>query len=129
MNIINYIKHLFDFRETHLIIVRRYTDANGYYVGELYLYDEWANGALRGYRMIGCSLDNLPIDALSPSSWRLDTSNDFLAPLKRNTVRVGAIEPIDNEFIKQFINKLPRWRMRLNIQNRLIQDISKYAIN
>ena len=116
---LNAIYRLFDFSPVHLAIVRKYTDANGHYIGELYL--ELPDR--HGYRMIGVSLDSLPLDYTGGKMWRLDTRNDFLAPLPRNVVRVGAVDPGNNDFVCDYVHSLPRWDMSLMVQNRFIEFI------
>jgi len=113
------LRRLFDFSTVRLAIVRKYTDANGAYIGELYL--ELPDK--HGYRMIGVSLDSLPLDYPGGKKWRLDTSNDFLAPLPRNVVRVGAVDPGNNDFIRDYVQHLPRWDMSLMVQNRFIEHV------
>jgi hypothetical protein len=109
----------------HLAIVRRYVDANGHYVGELYMYGMFAG--MGTYRLIGCSLDSLPLDmaalSLGDAPNTLDLEHDFLAIMPPNTLRVGAAEPKDNEGVRQMIARIPRRNIRLVIQNRFIEHI------
>src|ERR1019366_8497935 len=111
---------LFSRKPVLLAIVRRYADANGYYVGELYKMDTFADVA--AYRLIGASLDSLALDltelSLHDEPGTLDLLNDFLAPLMPNTLRVGALEPKDNEGVKRAIGRIPRRNIRIVIQNR-----------
>ena len=112
----NRIAHVFDHTPIDLAIVRRYQDANGAYVGELY-----QNG-----RLIGCSLDSLPLDwRESPEyvAWTLDTRNDFLAVMSPATVRVGALDPRENDGVRRRVTAMPRKRMTLVIQNRFIEYV------
>src|ERR1035438_1503837 len=92
----------FDHTLVHLAIVRRYADANSCYVGELYMYALYAG--IGSYRMIGCSLDSLPLElgslSLADEPRALDLEHDFLAPMPANTLRVGAPIPIDNENVR-----------------------------
>ncbi len=113
------LRRLLDFSPVHLAIVRKYTDANGHYIGELYL--ELPDK--HGYRMIGVSLDSLPLDYTGGKMWRLDTRNDFLSPLPRKVVRVGAADPADNDYVRQRVAALPRWNMSLMVQNRFIEYV------
>ena len=117
---LNAAYRLFDFSPVHLAIVRRYQDANGHNVGELYL--ELPDK--HGYRMVGVSLDSLPLDYTGGKLCKLDTSRDFLAlPMPRNTVRVGAVDPDNNDFIRDYVAGLPRWNRSLMVQNRFIEFI------
>lgn len=121
----NWLYRWFDSSPVHLAIVRRYKDANGHYVGELYKYDTFAG--VGSYRMIGCSLDSFPLElgslSLADELGALDLLHDFLAPMAANTFRVGAAEPSDNENVRQMIGKLKRRNIRLVIQNRFIEFI------
>src|SRR4029077_1749253 len=104
----------------HLAIVRRYTDANGAYVGELYLYG--TQGGIGSYRCVGASLDSLPLNLgiCSQVNDHLDLAHDFLAPLPPNTIRVGALVPSANDAVREMIRKLSRRNIKLVIQNRFI---------
>jgi hypothetical protein len=120
-----WVYSLFDSTPVHLAIVRRYADANGAYVGELFMYGTFAGTGC--YRLVGCSLDTLPLDlgslSLGDEPGTLDLLHDFLAPMAANTLRVGAAEPKDNEAVRKMIGRLPRRNVRLVIQNRFIERI------
>ena len=120
-----YIRGLFSRAPIHLAIVRRYADANGSFVGELYKYDTFAG--VGAYRLVGCSLDTLPLElgslSLGDEPGTLDLLHDFLAPMGSNTLRVGAAEPKDNENVRRMIGKLPRRNIRLVIQNRFVEHV------
>jgi hypothetical protein len=120
-----WLRGLFDSSPIHLAIARRYQDANGHYIGELYMYSTFAG--VGTYRLVGCSLDSLALDLTSLSLGdepdTLDLEHDFLAPMAANTLRVGAAEPEDNEAVRKMIGKLPRRNIRLVIQNRSIERI------
>jgi hypothetical protein len=113
---------LIDWSPAHLTIVRRYVDANGSYVGELYMRDTSGND-----RMLGMSLDTLPREMgsllLCDAPNTLDLKNDFLAPMLSNTIRVGAAEPKDNDAVRARIARIPRWNIGLIIQNRFIEHV------
>jgi hypothetical protein len=113
-----------------LIVVRRYADANGNYVGELYLLDpDLMRMASREiYTMIGASLDSFPLECTGKRIWSIDTKNDFLAYLPKRTLRVGAVDPLDNIYVQRRMARLPCWNMHIVIQNRLIKDMEKRAI-
>lgn len=108
-----------------LAIVRRYADANGCYVGELYIYGVIAG--IGSYRMIGASLDSLPFssDKMVPSqlTYVLDTAQDFLAPMAANTVRVGALEPADNDSVRRLVASFSARPIKLVIQNGFIEHV------
>jgi hypothetical protein len=119
---------LFSRAPVHLAIVRRYADANGSYVGELYM--EQTQGGVSSYRMIGASLDTLPLDSSRYTFLprHLDLYNDFLAPIQRGAIRVGALDPRDNDRVRKMVGSLPRSRMTLVIQNRFIEHILEKKI-
>jgi hypothetical protein len=120
----NFIKRLVVPRPVRLAIVRRYADANGSYVGELYMEQE--QGGINSYRMIGASLDTLPLDWKEGPGWcrfDLDTKNDFLRPPTPTMVRVGALDPRDNDGVRRMVAGLPKRGMTLVVQNRFIERV------
>lgn len=122
---VSWLRGLMPGRPLCLAIVRRYADANGAYVGELYM--EYIVCGMSGYRMIGYSLDTLPF-TLAPCQrlgHHLDIRNDFLAPMPRWTVRVGALEPEDNDSVRRMVARLPRRRLIVTIQNRFIEQVMR----
>ena len=117
---------LFRRRAYSLVVVRRYADANGSYVGELYLLGTFL-GTLQ-YSMIGVSLDTLPLDCAlvnaNGSIFTLDTLHDFLAPMPMNTVRVGAQDPRDNDAVRRSVAGLARkGRISLQVSNRFVEHV------
>jgi hypothetical protein len=124
--LLDFLRSLVYRAPVHLAIVRRYQDANGNYVGEL--YREQTRNGISSYGMVGCSLDSLPFDAFNPSvdacSYTLDTDRDFLAlPMPPRHIRVGAFDPKDNDAVRRMIGSLPRRRMTVVIQNRFIEHV------
>lgn len=110
--------HPFD--PVHFTVVRRYVDAQGHFIGELY------EGDGRDARMIGASCDNWPFNAdVSPLPghpslcWR----KDFLAPLPVNTLRVGAMEPRDNEAVQSYVASRQLCPIRITILNRFVEHV------
>lgn len=128
---INWLRGLFSRTPVRLAIVRRYADANGHYVGELYLHSESRTpgtfAIVSAYKMIGVSLDSLPLElralSLADDVDALDLKNDFLAPMMLNTLRVGAAEPKDNDNVRKMIGRLPRRNIRFVIQNKFIEHV------
>jgi hypothetical protein len=110
---------------THrLVVVRRYADANGNYVGELYI--EQKNGQRIAYTMIGVSLDSLPFNTMLAEHTELviDTKHDFLyLPMHKNTLRVGALHPADNDAVRKLVASFNPKRIVLSVENRFIQHI------
>ena len=126
------IRSLFSRQPIRLAIVRRYQDANGNYVGELYMEQDISrkHDTLTGYTMIGVSLDTLPLSAylygdfnFKSFSWTLDTRNDFLAPMMSNVVRVGSLDPLANDSVRQMIARLPRRNIVMTVQNKFIEQV------
>lgn len=109
-----------------MAIVRRYTDANGSYVGELYLLGSFC-GVL-GYNQIGMSLDTLPFSCNS-SEWTdyaLDLDHGFLEPMPAGTVRVGAQDPQDNDAVRENVRRMAReGRIQLQVQNRFVEHVMR----
>lgn len=126
MSLLSFIRALFSREPIRLAIVRRYQDANGSYVGELYRFDTVSRRAdtFMGYRMIGMSLDTLALDFHEENTvWSLDTRHDFLEPMPKGVVRVGSLTPEDNDNVRREIGNVPRWRIRLEVQNRFIEHV------
>lgn len=126
-----WIKVKFDPKPVKLAIVRRYLDANGSYVGELYIEEQGKN--FKGYTMIGASLDTLPfgcheVDArCDDHAFYLDTEHDFLAYIDKNVLRVGALNPADNNAVRRMVAKMPRRGMRIIVQNRFVENVMERA--
>lgn len=101
-----------------LTICRRYLDANGYYIGEL--YDS------RGV-LLGASLDNYEYADSYLTAMHveiLDTRNDFLQPMLNYTVRVGGLCPGDHKRVQDYVAGLDRWcYVVFDIRNRFIEDV------
>lgn len=123
MSLLPFIRNLFSRQPIRLAIVRRYQDANGSYVGELYLHEtvKRQHDTLEGYVMIGASLDTLPYDAQEGGRFSLDTRNDFLVPMLPDVLRVGSLVPQDNDAVRRRVSRMPRRRVRLTIHNRFIE--------
>lgn len=105
------------FRRTNLTVVRRYTDMNGRHVGELYL-----DG-----RMVGASLDNLPLDQCPTRWFWLDTRRDFLKRMWPRTVRVGGMEPESDRFARMLVRSLPGLNMLATFRNSFVSDMRPCA--
>lgn len=118
---VNFIRSLLSRKPVRLVVVRRYQDANGSYVGELYMDTE------RGCEMIGASLDNLPVEMedLHATPDLLDTEHDFLDPFPAPQIRVGSLTPEDNDRVRHMVGKLPRGRMTVSVRNRFIEPVTE----
>lgn len=127
LNPFRWLRERFSSTPIRLAIVRKYQDANGAYIGELYLHEtvKRQHDTLEGYVMIGASLDTLPYDAQDGGRFMLDTRNDFLAPMMPNVLRVGSLMPEDNEAVKRRVSRMPRRRIRLTLQNRFIEAVQE----
>lgn len=108
-------------RPVRLAIVRRYADANGHYVGEL--YELSAIGGVSAYRQIGVSLDSLGYDVANAKASDFDYANDFLAPMLWSCIRIGALDPGENDRTRHYVATLPKGDMQIIIQNRFIEHV------
>ena len=119
---ISFIKALFyllihPFEPVHFTIVRRYVDAQGNYIGELY------EGEGRSAKMIGMSCDSLAFGSSSAKSGNLRWGESFLAPMPDNVIRVGGSVPSDNESVHEFV-AIRRWcPIRITILNRFVERV------
>jgi hypothetical protein len=121
---ISFVIGLFKRSPVRLAIVRRYADANGAYVGELYMQGTFAG--VSAYRMMGASLDTLPLDYSDNehSGFTLDAEHDFLRlPMPPMTVRVGGLSPVDDIQVRREIFKLRHKPIELVVQNRFIEHV------
>jgi hypothetical protein len=123
--LIIFLRRLFGFkRKTYsMAVIRRYTDANGSYVGELYMLGTFAG--ILGYQQIGMSLDTLPFDSQNGVlSFDLDVEHDFLAPMPNGCLRVGASDPRDNDAVRRHVARLAHeGTIALQIQNKFIEYV------
>jgi hypothetical protein len=104
------------FAVVKLTVVRRYVDAQGNYIGELY----------KDGRMIGASCDNWPLDVdmhrliASPKlCWRYS----FLEPLPQYTIRVGGIEPGTNTLVQAHIAERRFCDIKITVVNRFVEHV------
>lgn len=116
------------FEAVHLTIVRRYADAQGNFIGELYERFEYghATESGAGWRMIGASCDNWPLDAdVSPIPMhpKVCWSRSFLEALPQNTLRVGAMEPQDNADVQAYVARRRFLPLRVTVLNRFVEHV------
>src|ERR1019366_10750197 len=97
-------------------VVRRYVDAQGHYIGELY------EGSSREARMIGASCDNGPLDC-NGRDYRLCCSKSFLDHLPPNTLRVGAMLPKDNAMVQAYVSARRWLPLRVTVLNRFVEHV------
>ena len=100
----------------NITVVRRYADAQGHFIGELY-QDE---------RMIGASCDNWPLNADTaalPSRPRVCYSKSFLDPLPANTLRVGAFEPSLNKIVQEHVALRRFLPLRVTVRTRFVEHV------
>lgn len=123
LGLLLWVKSLFRPNKAHsMAIVRRYTDANGAFVGELYLLGSFAG--ILGYQQVGMSLDTLPFDTTYTTMFILDVENDFLMPMPEGCVRIGAQLPEDNEAVRASIRRIAReGSISLQVQNRFCEHV------
>ena len=111
---LHFILHPFD--TFSVTVVRRYADAKGHFIGELY----------ENERMIGASCDNWPLDAdVKPLPLRPSVCyrKSFLEPLPANTLRVGALEPENNVSVQEYVAIRRFCRLRVVVLNRFIEFV------
>jgi hypothetical protein len=127
---IRWFLNLFSRKPVRMAIVRRYADANGNYVGELYIERE--RRGVKSFEMVGASLDSMPLLPIPTANdhglrvgdaFDLDTRHDFLAPMPRHVLRVGALDPLENDKVRSMVAGLPRKNMRVVVQNRFIEHV------
>lgn len=113
------------FEVFHLTVVRRYVDAQGNYIGEL--YEEIGPYTSR---MIGMSCDNWPLDAdISPIPLypKVCYTKSFLDALPKNTLRVGAMAPQDNVDVQAYVGCRRFLPLRVTVLNRFVEHIMRNA--
>ncbi len=119
-------------KPVRLAIVRRYADANGNWIGELYIKRRRGSHLEHtSYEMVGVSLDSLPLEESTYDGdnvdggigARIDLEHDFLYPMPRGFVRVGALSPQDNDSVREMVAGLPKRRMTLTVHNRFIEHV------
>jgi len=101
-------------------VVRRYVDAQGHYIGELY------DGSDPDSKMIGASCDSWPLNADTsplPDNPRVCWRLSFLDPLPVNTLRVGALEPKDNAKVQAYVSMKRFNTMRVSVHNRFVEHV------
>lgn len=101
-----------------MTIIRRYLDAKGNFIGELYLHD----GDKPAY-MIGMSCDTYPFEAEGVLYPIIDTDNDFLVPMPEFMLRVGAMTPDENDRIRDQIDMFRYRVVQVNVQNRFCETV------
>ena len=118
-----FLCHPFDI--VKLTIVRRYVDAQGHYIGELY------EGAGRYSRMIGATCDNMSLNA-DMATYGVDPficySKSFLDPLPAYTLRVGALEPSFNAIVQEYIALRRFNRVRVIVLNRFVEHVMGLSV-
>jgi hypothetical protein len=101
-------------------VVRRYVDAQGHYIGELY------EGNSREARMIGASCDNLSLQADSATYGvipNLCYRRTFLEPMPLYTLRVGAMLPKDNAMVQAYVSARRWLPLRVTVLNRFVEHV------
>jgi len=101
--------------QVELVVVRRYPDAQGRFIGELYLDN----------RMIGMSCDTMPFDAMAANGSRVSVEfdRDFLAPMAENRLRVGSMEPGENEAVRRRVARMRYCDLRISVMNRFVEHV------
>lgn len=113
------ILNRFHSEPAELAIVRRYLDANGNYVGELYL----KHPVTRVSVMIGASLDSHEFFIRYLEGVTFDYKHDFLEPLPPETIRIGAIDPRDLEQVRNIVADLEGRYIVVEVRNGFIEAV------
>lgn len=108
------------FQVFDIAIVRRYVDAQGRYIGELYEVKDLRTS------MIGASCDNMPLDANMQAfvaAPRLSFEYSFLDPLPPATVRVGSFMPQENANVQAYVALRRFLRTRMSVHNNFVEHV------
>lgn len=121
---IQVIKALF-FALTHprpiqLVVLRRYVDAKGHFIGELYM-----DG-----KMIGMSCDSLiyrigalPEGIAANICGAVDATHEFTDPMGLNVVRVGGMTPDETLKVRADMRLRRYCRIHWSFHNRFIEHV------
>lgn len=116
-----WIYALFHGEPVQLVVVRRYIDAQGRFIGELYM------GEGRPAVQIGMSCDTMPFtagdDKPPKTLFRLEFNGDFLSPMGPDGLRVGAQAPAENEAVRQIVSLRRYCKLSVRVLNRFIEHI------
>lgn len=128
INITTYCRALIYRELVDLYIRRKYQDANGNYVGELYANDVTVKGK-KVTAMIGVSLDSLDFNDTFGFPNELDLQHDFLAYMPKDRVRLGSLDPKDNDAVRNRYRFYPSHLIRINIANCFIESVLEDSIS
>src|SRR5260221_1916836 len=93
-------------KPVRLAIVRRYADANGNWIGELYIKRRRGSHLEHtSYEMVGVSLDSLPLEESTYDGdnldggigARIDLEHAFLCPMPVESVVSRVLKPLAND--------------------------------
>lgn len=112
------INTLLTYRPILVEIVRKYTDANGAYIGEMYVCHS-ANET----EFIGVTLDTFPLACKRLTGVYPDLYNDFLVPIPDDVFRVGAMHPEDYAKTVRRAKAFNWKNAHIVISNRFIEEI------
>lgn len=111
---------LFHYHNVYLTIVRRYVDAQSNFIGELYM------GEGREAKMIGMTCDSLPFDmSMGHADIRscFDFAHDFTDPMGAGVIRVGSLEPANNETVRNIVSLRRYCPLRVTVLNRFVEHV------
>lgn len=114
----------YDSRPVLMTVIRRYLDAKGNYIGELYLHETG-----KPAHMIGMTCDTFPLGAEFVLNPIIDTDHDFLDPMPMMRMRVGSMTPDENDRIRGMIAWFKFKDVRVNVQNRFCETILERPLN
>lgn len=120
-----FVYAMFHWSPIQLTVVRRYVDAQKNFIGELY------EGEGRTAKMIGVTCDNLPFDIEQLyliRRPRLCWRREFTEFLPLDTIRVGALEPENNEQVRQYVARRRFCAIRYAVLNRFVEHVMEKDI-
>lgn len=112
-------------RPLQFVVIRRYADAKGHFIGELYV-----DG-----KMAGMSCDSLPLGygampdgVLLELHTRLDCASEFTDPMLPNAIRVGGNTP-EETIAARYDMQIRRYcKVQWQICNRFIEHVMEKDI-
>lgn len=101
-----------------MTVIRRYIDAKGNYIGELYLHEMGKPAC-----MIGMTCDTFPFEVEYVLGPIIDTDHEFTDPMPMMRMRVGAMTPDENDRIREQISWFKYKDVRVNVQNHFCETV------
>lgn len=76
--------------------------------------------------MIGMTCDTMPFNAGNepkPTRCRIEFHRDFTAPMLPDGLRVGSLEPRDNEYVRETVALRQYCTLRVTVLNRFVERV------